>query len=381
MTRPAGSPASDAPTPLAARSLIEQLPHAIIVIDGNGRFSFANAAAEELLQRSATRLIGMSLVGLIAEDDPLVALIDQVRRTGRSSSLSGLTLASPRIGTHRDVEAHARVCVDAPGHVLLVLQERSTARQIERQLGRRNAGRSVSGLAGVMAHEIRNPLAGIRGAAQLIEPGLDADGRALTSLICTEIDRIARLLDRMLAFGEGPPRTLAPVNIHSVLDQVLKLCAAAPRPGVRISAEYDPSLPDVLGNHDRLVQALLNLVRNAIEAAGHAGRPRSAAGHVIVRTAFVTGIALTPPGGDKRVSLPLMIAIEDDGPGVPEEITAHLFEPFVTSKPKGTGLGLALSAKIVSEHGGLIEMERVRNRTVFRVLLPLARDARQGDET
>ena len=363
MTIPRPTPPDAAPP-----GLIEQLPLPVLLLDAGDRFVYVSPAAEEFFQTSLTRLRGKLLASYVPEDHPLLALIGQVRRSGRSSSLNGLEIASPRIGEHRDVEVYARPFVDVAGSVLMTLQERATARQLERQLGRRTAGRSVTGLAGVIAHEIRNPLGGIRGAAQLLETGVDAEGRMLTQLICSEIDRIAGLLDRMLAFGDAPARASGAVNIHSVLDHVRRLAAANAPKGLRFIAEYDPSLPPVLGNRDRLVQAMLNLVKNAVEAT--AGREDGAM--VWLRTSFHAGFSIAERGSGQRVLLPLLITIEDNGPGVAEEIMPHLFEPFVSSKPAGTGLGLALSARIVGEHGGLIETERVKSRTVFRVLLPMA---------
>ena len=355
-------------TNLAPAGLVEQLPLPILLLDVSDCVVYASPPAEEFLRTSLSRLRGKPLAGLIPEDHPLLALIGQVRRSGRSSSLNGLEIASPRVGEHRDVEVFAGPFGDDAGSVLVTLQERTTARQLERQMGRRSTGRSVSGLAGVIAHEIRNPLGGIRGAAQLLEAGTDDDGRMLTQLICSEIDRIAALLDRMLAFGDAPARTNEPVNIHSVLDHVRRLVSAGAQGKVRFIAEFDPSLPSVLGNRDRLVQAMLNLVKNAVEAASSQGN----GGQIWLRTSFHAGFSIADRSGGARVSLPLLITVEDNGPGIPEEIAPHLFEPFVSSKPAGTGLGLALSARIVGEHGGLIETERARNRTVFRVLLPMA---------
>ena len=363
-----GAPYQTAGVAAAPPGLIEQLPFPVIVLDTADRFVYASPAAEEFFQTSLARLSGRALAAFVPPDHPLLALIGQVRRSGRSSSLSGLEVASPRIGEHKDVEVFAGPSPDNKGTVLVTLQERATARLLERQFGRRNAGRSVSGLATVIAHEIRNPLAGMRGAAQLLEAGIDREGRVLTQLICSEIDRVAGLLDRMLEFGATPAPNNSAVNIHSILDHVRRLASAAAPAGLRIAADYDPSLPPVLGNRDRLVQALLNLVKNAAEAAGK----QSDGGQIWLRTAFHTGVAITDRKSGQRVALPLLIAIEDNGPGIPEEISQHLFEPFVSSKPSGTGLGLALSAQIVNEHGGLIETERVRGRTVFRVLLPLA---------
>ena len=353
---------------MAPTGLIEQLPFPLVVLDGQDAITYASPAAEEFFQTSISRLAGKPLSAFVPVDHPLLALIGQARRSGRSSSLNGLEIASPRIGEHKDVEVFAGPLADGDGAILLTFHERATARQLERQFGRRNAGRSVSGLAAVIAHEIRNPLAGMRGAAQLLESGLDADGKGLTHLICSEIDRIASLLDRMLTFGGAPSGGTEPVNIHRVLDHVRSLTMAAAPANLRIVADYDPSLPPVIGNRDRLVQAVLNLVKNAVEAATkHSEHPQ-----IWLRTAFHTGVAITDRGTGQRIALPLLIAVEDNGPGIPEEIVPHLFEPFVSTKPSGTGLGLALSAQIVGEHGGLIETERMRGRTVFRLLLPMA---------
>jgi two-component system nitrogen regulation sensor histidine kinase GlnL len=232
-------------------------------------------------------------------------------------------------------------------------------------------------MAAVLAHEIKNPLSGIRGAAQLLEPGLKDDDRALTQLICTETDRIRDLVDRMEVFGDERPLAAEPVNIHSVLDHVKRLAETGFADGTRINVEFDPSLPAVVGNRDKLIQAFLNLVKNAAEAIEELREP---GGRIVLRTAFRPGMRLSVPGTSARVSLPLMIEVEDTGPGVPDQLKPHLFDPFVTTKRKGTGLGLALVAKIIGDHGGVIECESVPKRTVFRVLLPLQDKKQKRDQ-
>jgi two-component system nitrogen regulation sensor histidine kinase GlnL len=222
-------------------------------------------------------------------------------------------------------------------------------------------------MAAVLAHEIKNPLSGIRGAAQLLEPGLKDEDRGLTQLICAETDRIRNLVDRMEVFGDERPLGTEPVNIHLVLDHVKRLAETGFAGGTPIVVDYDPSLPPVPGNRDKLVQAFLNLLKNAAEAIEEGREP----GRIVLRTAFRPGMRLAVPGSIARVSLPLMIEVEDTGPGVAEELKPHLFDPFVTTKRKGTGLGLALVAKIIRDHGGVIECESAPKRTVFRVLLPL----------
>jgi two-component system nitrogen regulation sensor histidine kinase GlnL len=285
----------------------------------------------------------------------------------------GVEVSLPRAAAHRLVDVYAGLVPEQPGAMLIMLQQRSMAQMIERQLTHRAAARSVSGLAAVLAHEIKNPLSGIRGAAQLLEPGLSDEDRTFAQLICTETDRIRDLVDRMEVFGDERPLDKEAINIHAVLDHVRRLAGSGFGRDVRFVEDYDPSLPAIYANRDKMVQALLNLIKNAAEAAMDAGdTPR-----IILRTAFRPGVRLSVPGSNARISLPLVIEIEDNGQGIPDDVRPHLFDPFVTTKRSGTGLGLALVAKIVRDHGGLIEFDTVPKRTIFRILLPL-QDSKQA---
>jgi two-component system nitrogen regulation sensor histidine kinase GlnL len=263
---------------------------------------------------------------------------------------------------------------ERPGHVVVMLMERTIADKMDRQLTHRGAARSVIALAAMLAHEIKNPLSGIRGAAQLLEQSAGDDDRTLTRLICDEADRIVKLVDRMEVFADERPVERAPVNIHGVLDHVKKLAQSGFARHIKFQEEYDPSLPPILANRDQLVQVFLNLVKNAAEAIGEG----AADGEIQLTTAFRPGVRLSMPGMKTRVSLPLEFCVKDNGPGVPADLMPHLFDPFVTTKPTGSGLGLALGAKVIGDHGGIIECESLPRHTIFRVLMPMFTDAEPG---
>jgi two-component system nitrogen regulation sensor histidine kinase GlnL len=357
------------PRSVDGESLLSALPHPILVVGGDQSIVFANAAAEVFFSMSAATLARSRVPDIVAFGCPLLALIEQVQASGATINEYGIEVATPRFTGSKLVDVYGGPLPEEPEHMFLMLQQRSMAQMIERQLTHRAAARSVSGMAGVLAHEIKNPLSGIRGAAQLLEPGLSDEDRALTQLICSETDRIRMLVDRMEVFGDERPLAKDAVNIHDVLNHVRRIAEHGFGHGVRYVEDYDPSLPHVLGNRDKLVQAFLNLLKNAAEAIGS----ENGSGRIILQTAFRPGMRLSLPGTGTRVSLPLMIQIEDNGSGIPEHLKPHLFDPFVTTKTSGSGLGLALVAKIISDHGGVIECESEPRRTIFRVLLPMQR--------
>jgi two-component system nitrogen regulation sensor histidine kinase GlnL len=344
--------------------ILAALPDAILVLDVEEQIVYANQAAEQLFDTSAAHLVGQNAGTLLAEDSPLLALVRQVRRAGASVSEDGVTIDSPRFGSHF-VALRAAPLGNGRDPVVVSIHERSIARKIDRQLVHRGAARSVTAMAVMLAHEVKNPLSGIRGAAQLLEQSVAGDDRELTRLICDEADRIVALVDRMEVFSDGHPLERGPVNIHQVLDHVRKVAYSGFARHVRFSDRYDPSLPAVYGNRDLLIQVFLNLLKNAAEAVPQVG------GEIAITTAYQQGVRLAVPGADSRMMLPLVVTIEDNGHGIPEDLRPHLFDPFVTSKVNGTGLGLALVAKVIGDHGGVIEFESEPRRTVFRVMLPI----------
>jgi len=382
MSRTASRRKTDNPPGVAAGSLairevdsealLATLPHPIMVIDANNHITFANAAAEAFFSMGEAVLKRARISDVVAFGCPLLSLIEYIHQTGSTVNEYGIEVSTPRFSQPKLIDVYGGPMPDDPSLMFIMIQQRNMAQMIERQLTHRAAARSVSGMAGVLAHEIKNPLSGIRGAAQLLEPGLSDDDRTLTQLICAETDRIRNLVDRMEVFGDERPIAKEAVNIHDVLHHVRKISESGFGRNLRHVEDYDPSLPFVLGNRDKLVQAFLNLVKNAAEAIGE----RREHGRIVLTTAFRPGVRLVVPGSDTRVSLPLMIQIEDNGGGIPEHIKAHLFDPFVTTKVSGTGLGLALVAKIISDHGGVIECDSEPKRTIFRVLLPMQDRAR-----
>jgi two-component system nitrogen regulation sensor histidine kinase GlnL len=348
-----------------ANAVLNALPHPVVMIAPEGRFAGANQAAEVFFQNSKSVLTRYDLSHFVPFGSPIFGLIEQVRDGGAPVTEYRVDISSPRLGGERIVDIYASPVSERPGHVALMLLPRSVTEKIDRQLTHRGAARTVTGLASMLAHEIKNPLSGIRGAAQLLETDADENDRALTRLICDEADRIVGLVDRMEIFADERPTERQAVNIHSILERVKVIARNGFARNIRIVEEYDPSLPPVHANRDQLIQVFLNLVKNAAEALDGTNDSE-----IVFRTAYRPGIRLSMPGSRSRVSLPLEFSVIDNGPGVPEDLLPYLFDPFVTSKTNGTGLGLALVAKIIGDHGGVIECESQPRRTAFRILMP-----------
>lgn len=362
------APAARESTEVDGAAILNALPDPVLVIGNDGTIVYANYATEQLFRTSLQALKGRALADIIPHDSPILMLEQKVRRGGNSMSQHGVRLETPRIGEHL-ISVDGAPMPDRPGDVVLTLKEQTIAGKIDRSLLHRDSTRSVSAMAALLAHEIKNPLSGVRGAAQLLEQSVGPEDTQLTRLIVEEADRIVALVDRMEAFTGGMPlgdRT--DVNIHEVLERVIAIARAGFAHRVRFVEHYDPSLPPVYGNKDRLIQAFLNLVKNATEAVS----PED--GEIIVSTSFQQGVRLATAVDEAPMQLPLVVTVRDNGSGIPDDLRRHIFDPFVTTKRGGTGLGLPLVAKLIGDHGGVIDVDSRPRRTVFRVMLPLVRE-------
>ena len=348
-------------------AILNVLPLPVIVLGADDYVVEANLSAQSFFQMSLSVLKRHMLSEIVPFGSPLLALVQQVRGQGGSVSEYRVDIGTPRIGFDKIVDLFATLESDDASNVVIMLQEKTIAEKMDRQMTHRGAARSISAMGSMLAHEIKNPLSGIRGAAQLLETSVAGDDLSLLRLICDETDRIVKLVDRFEDFSDGRPIEREPVNIHSVLDHVKRLAVSGFARHIRFTETYDPSLPPVWCNRDQLIQVFLNLVKNAAEAIG----PDAVDGEIEVSTAYRTGVRMVVPGSHTRVALPLEICVRDNGPGVPEDMMRNLFDPFISTKASGSGLGLALVSKIIGDHGGVVECESLPRRTIFRVLLSM----------
>src|SRR5258708_4816849 len=313
---------SDLTGDLFSSAILDSLSEAIVVVDGGGMIHYANLSAEQFFGVGRARLVAHPLSEFLPEDTPLFSLLEQVLTTGGAVAENGVTLNSPRIG-NRFCALRLSPIVESDGLVAVSLTEQSIARSIDRQMSNRSAARSVSALAAMLAHEVKNPLSGIRGAAQLLEQSVPDSERELTNLICEETDRIVALVDRMEAFADGRPIDRGALNIHQVLNHVRRISENGFGKHVRFVESYDPSLPDVFGDRDQLIQVFLNLVKNACEVPGDGER------EIELSTAFRHGLRLAVPGQQARVNLPLVVSVRDNGPRVSADTPPPPSHPFL----------------------------------------------------
>lgn len=352
------SAASELP---ALSELFAVLPTPVLVVDPNGAIAEANVASETLLNLGRTAIIGRSMDTLIRQ--PLTSM-------AKDSPFSAYDLVMTLPGGRAQrVDLMAAPVPDQPGWRVVTIHASQAANLVGRSAERQGGKMTAIAAAAMLAHEIKNPLSGIRGAAQLLEASAGEGARDLTRLIRDEVDRVTALIDRMEGFTDTRDIALAPQNIHAILSHAREVAQQGFARDVVIRESYDPSLPEVIGHRDSLIQIFINLLKNASEAIEELDEKI-----ITIRTAYRHGVSFVKHSGDGRRALPIEVCVIDNGPGAPPEIGEHLFEPFVSSKRAGSGLGLALVDKLVADQGGAVEYAREGEpaQTVFRLLLPRA---------
>lgn len=350
------------------------LPIPAVIIDTGARISAINPVAETFLNASERSLIGQPLLDRLSIDAPMEEAIARVLRNQSAVFINDVDVTT---GERAPVQCNIQVAPlnDMPESLMVLVWPREIADRLGRVANSRSAARSAIGMAEMLAHEIKNPLAGISGAAQLISLNLNAEDRELADLIVEETRRIVKLLEQVEQFGNVRPPDRRAVNIHDALDRARRSATVGFAKTMQIVEDYDPSLPATFADPDQLMQVFLNLIKNAAEAAGDQG------GTIRLHTFYDFSLRLRRADGQGS-SVPLQVEVIDDGPGIKPEMAAAIFDPFVSGRENGTGLGLALVSKIVADHGGIVTVDSAPGRTVFRVSLPVApREATLAMET
>ncbi|MBO9396916.1 PAS domain-containing protein [Shimia sp. R9_2] len=339
------------------------LPVPGLVVDADDKILRINPAAETFLNASAKSMVGQPIWDKVMIDAPLEEAFQRAREHGTPLFVNDADLGT---GNAPPVQCNLQIAplADAPGEMLFLISSRELAGRMTRSNGVKSSAKSAIGMAEMLAHEIKNPLAGITGAAQLLSMNLSTEDLELTDLIVEESRRIVKLLEQVEQFGNLSLPQKKPVNIHDVLDRARRSALVSYGAHMEIVEDYDPSLPPAEGDADQLLQVVLNLLKNASEAAGDSGKIR-------IRTYYEHSFRMRRADGTGQ-PLPLQIEVIDDGPGLPQHLEGDVFDPFVSGRENGTGLGLALVSKIISDHGGLITVDSVPGRTVFKLSLPRA---------
>ncbi len=343
-------------------TLWNSLPIPGLLIDENDKIADMNPAAEGFLNHSTRSMIGYPVFDVLAVDAPIEEAFGRARKDNSVLIVNDVDVGT---GDRAPLQCTLQIAplIGSPGKFLFLLSTREFAGRITQGQTVKSAAKSAIGMAQMLAHEIKNPLAGIAGAAQLLSMSLPKQDLELTDLIVGETRRIAGLLDQVEQFGNQRPPKLAAVNLHDILDRARRSAILGYGANMTFVEDFDPSLPEAWVDADQLLQVILNLLKNASQAAGNGG------GTIKMRTYYEYSLRLRRKDGGGK-ALPLQIEIQDDGPGLPPEIADDVFDPFVSGRENGTGLGLALVSKIISEHDGWISVDSVPGKTTFRISLP-----------
>jgi len=351
--------------------ILDHLNTSVLLVDRRQVVHYLNVAAETLLGLSRNQILGRPINELLRDTGELSAIVERAFETWQPYARRELNMQCANGGDELIIDCAVSPFEDdqAGATVLIEISDATQHQRISRETALLNQVGGSRLMIKQLAHEIKNPLGGLRGAAQLLERQLnDAGMREYTSIIISEADRLKALVDSLLGPGHTPNKEL--INVHELLQHVRQLLIADAPAEIEIERDYDPSLPPLKLDRNQLIQAMLNLGRNAVQAMKTSGR-------LILRTRALTGVSI----GTRRHRLAASIQFEDNGPGVPQHLQDTLFYPFVTGRTEGTGLGLAIAQDLVSRHGGLVEFESRPGRTVFTLLLPFNTHDTDGNKT
>ncbi len=353
-------------------NLWNSFPYPSFVVSKNFRIVDLNSAVETFFMTSKKKLIGKKISNFVEKGSLLLKVIDQTILKQAPVVIYDIYIYwnNKEFGK---LNVYSSSVDNYPDNILILMNINPPKDRIDKKLLYQNAARSVSGLSAMLAHEIRNPLAGISGAAQLLSENADQEDLKFTKLIQSECERLGNLVSKFEIFGDLGPLVKSNINIHDVIEKTKDLAKAGFASNVRFLEDYDPSLPEIKGNFDQLTQVFLNLLKNSSEAVSENG------GFIKIKTSYKSGIKILSIN-NKMEDLPISISIIDNGKGIPEDLVDKIFEPFVGTKTGGSGLGLSLVSKIIADHGGLIECNSRDNKTYFNLNLPIA-DSNQKEIT
>lgn len=346
-------------------TLWPSLPVPSVIVSDDDKICELNSAAEGFLNASARSMRGVPVMDKLAIDAPLEEAFERVRRDDAPMFINNVDVSG---GNAAPVQCNIQIAPlsGKPGWVLLLMEPRQIADRLGRSHSVKSSARSAIGMAEMLAHEIKNPLAGITGAAQLLSMSITPEDQELTDLIVEESRRIVALLEQVEQFGNLRPPSKRPINVHDLIDRARKSAQLSYGASMKFIEDFDPSLPPTYVDGDQFMQVFLNLFKNASEASD-----KKEGGVIRIRTFYDLSLRLRRKDGS-GAALPLQVEIMDDGPGLPPEIASDIFEPFVSGRENGTGLGLALVSKIISDHEGWISVDSGPGKTVFRISLPVA---------
>ncbi|MDC0073485.1 ATP-binding protein [Alphaproteobacteria bacterium] len=350
------------------KSVLNSIPIPFIVVSSKLIIIYVNNSAETFFGLSKPFLLGKSFDQIVAKDSSIISMIKGIFISKNSIRENPFEIYIPKIGK-KIIDLHISKSEEKDKNAFIFLDEVSLSIKVKNKLLHQDSLLSINGVSSLLKHEIKNPLSGIRGAAQILENEVSGSDKELAIIIQKESDRIVNIVNRVELFTDDIDVSFLSLNIHQVLDYVQSIVKAGFSNNIEFVKSYDPSLPQIRGNKDRLIQLFLNLIKNSSEALDFKGK-------IEIRTSFIHDFKISIANTDNELNrlLPLQIEIIDNGIGVPESIKKKIFDPFVTSKIGGTGLGLSLASKVVSEHGGIIECDSKNSLTIFRINLPIVQE-------